>query len=164
MIGRDPATGKEYKFRIDAESSSFVDLIWDDCFTIPREVGMIRRGRKTKTSASPDLYYRGIGEEAVPVARVWPKGWEPSMNPTPHIPFCTAKQAMEYVADPWLAVPVCETCAGPCDFGQRGDGPAEQDESSGLCYCGESCLRAALSSQGIIDEHDLESKHKATMD
>ena len=40
--------------------------------------------------------------------------------------------------------PTCGCCGDPCDFGQRGDGPAEQDPSTGLYFCSETCFGAHL--------------------
>ena len=40
--------------------------------------------------------------------------------------------------------PDCETCGDRCDFGQRGDGPAQQDPETGKCYCDTECYGLAL--------------------
>ena len=39
----------------------------------------------------------------------------------------------------------CSRCGSPCDFGQRGDGPAEEHADTGEPYCSLDCLKAACS-------------------
>ena len=41
-------------------------------------------------------------------------------------------------------VATCATCGSDCDFGQRGDGPAEEDTRTGRTYCGVECFGLAL--------------------
>ena len=78
---------------IDTNSSQFVDVIRKN----GNAIGSIKRGRNTRTETCPDLYYSGIGEDAQPCARVWPKGKAPADNPTPSIPYVTKDQALQLV-------------------------------------------------------------------
>ena len=79
---------------IDRKASQFVDVIRRDGVAI----GSIKRGHNTRTETSPDLYFRGIGEDAQPCARVWPRGKAPADNPTPSIPYATGAEALQIVA------------------------------------------------------------------
>ncbi len=78
---------------IDTNSSQFVDVIRKN----GNAIGSLKRGRNTRTQIVPDLYFAGIGEDAKPCARVWPKGKAPADNPTPSIPYVTKHQALQLV-------------------------------------------------------------------
>ena len=48
---------------------------------------------------------------------------------------------------------VCASCGEPCDFGDRGDGPAQQHIDTGASYCSLKCL-ARESEHSLADRFD----------